>query len=204
MSTDALTVAHARTRAPSGVVTFLLTDIEGSTRLWEADADAMAAALELHDALIARLVERRGGRTLKNKGEGDSTLSVFRRASDAVACAAALQHALVTASWPSRLDLRVRIALHSGEAQERDGDYFGLALNRAARLRSLAAGGVTVLSQTTAELVCDRLPQHLALVDAGRHKLRGLSRPEHVFELRGAFAGATASPQTPLAATSCA
>jgi len=185
---------------PTGVVTFLLTDVEGSTRLWEADADAMAAALEFHDGLIETLVARRGGRLLKEKGEGDATLSVFQRASEAVACAAELQRALVTASWPSRLDLRVRIALHSGEAHERDGDYFGPAVNRAARLRSFAAGGVTVLSQTTVELVRDRLPQELALVDVGRHELRGLSRAERIFELRttaglsAGGAGAVAEP----------
>jgi DNA-binding SARP family transcriptional activator len=170
---------------PTGVVTFLLTDVEGSTGLWEAHGDAMAAALEFHDGLIARVVERHRGLLLKDKGEGDATLSVFQRASDAVACAAELQPALATASWPSQVRLRPRIALHSGEAQERDGDYFGSAVNRAARLRGLAAGGVTVVSQTTAELVRDHLSRELALVDVGRHELRGLSRPERVFELRG-------------------
>jgi DNA-binding SARP family transcriptional activator/tetratricopeptide (TPR) repeat protein len=174
---------------PSGVVTFVLTDIEGSTGLWEADGDAMATALQLHDELIARLATRHGGRLLKDKGEGDATLSVFQRASDAVACAAELQRALSTASWPAGLVLRVRVGVHSGEAQERDGDYFGPVLNRAARLRSLASGGVTVLSQSTAELVRDRLPGELALVDVGRHELRGLSRPERVFELRATAAG---------------
>jgi DNA-binding SARP family transcriptional activator len=169
---------------PTGVVTFALTDIDGSTGLWETDPDAMAAALEFHDELIARVVERHGGRLLKDKGEGDATLSVFQRASDAVACAAELRHTLLTGSGTAGLDLRVRVALHSGEAQERDGDYFGPVLNRAARLRMLASGGVTVLSQSTAELVRDRLPRELALVDVGRHELRGLSRPERVFELR--------------------
>jgi predicted ATPase/class 3 adenylate cyclase len=174
---------------PTGVVTFLLTDIEGSVGLWEADADAMAAALEFLDELIACLVERNSGRLLKDRGEGDSTLSVFQRASDALACAAELQRAVATASWPSGLALRLRVALHSGEAQERDGDYFGPVLNRAARLRTLAAGGVTVLSQSTAELVRDRLARELELVDVGRHELRGLSRPERVFELRAALRG---------------
>jgi DNA-binding SARP family transcriptional activator len=169
---------------PTGVVTFLLTDVEGSTRLWEADGDAMAAALEFHDALIAGVVERHRGLLLKEKGEGDATLSAFQRASDAVACAAELQPALAAASWPSQLRLALRIALHTGEAQERDGDYFGSALNRAARLRGLAAGGVTVVSQTTADLVRDHLSRELALVDVGRHELRGLSRAERVFELR--------------------
>ncbi|HEY0345719.1 MAG TPA: BTAD domain-containing putative transcriptional regulator [Solirubrobacteraceae bacterium] len=171
---------------PSGVVTFLLTDIEGSSRLWEADPDAMAAALELHDESIARLVEHHDGRLLKDKGEGDATLSVFQRASDAVACAAGLQGDLAIATPAAPLDLRVRMALHSGEAQERDDDYFGPVLNRAARLRALAVGGQTVVSQTTSELVRDRLPDGLALVDLGLHELRGMSRPERVFELRAA------------------
>jgi DNA-binding SARP family transcriptional activator len=187
---------------PSGVVTFLLTDIEGSSRLWEADPDAMAAALELHDESIARLVEHHDGRLLKDKGEGDATLSVFQRASDAVACAAGLQGDLAIAAPAAPLDLRVRMALHSGEAQERDDDYFGPVLNRAARLRALAVGGQTVVSQTTSELVRDRLPHGLALVDLGLHEMRGMSRPERVFELRAMTGdeadGAAGRAQLPL------
>ncbi|MGH2796976.1 MAG: AAA family ATPase, partial [Thermoleophilaceae bacterium] len=173
---------------PTGVVTFLLTDIEGSSGLWEADPDAMAAALELHDDLIARTVHAHGGRLLKSKGEGDATVTAFRRASDAVAAAVELQEALGAASWPGELELLVRVALHTGEAQERGGDYFGPALNRAARLRALTPGGATVLSQATAEIVRDRLPAEVGLVDLGRQELRGLSRPENVFELRHAAA----------------
>ena len=169
---------------PTGVVTFLLTDIEGSSGLWEADGEAMAAALELHDELVAAAVGRHAGWLLKAKGEGDSTLSVFRRASDAVACAVDIQRALRSASWPGGLDLRARVALHSGEAHERGGDYFGPALNRAARLRSLARGGATVMSQATAEIVRERMPPETELVERGRQELLGLSRPENVFELR--------------------
>jgi class 3 adenylate cyclase/DNA-binding SARP family transcriptional activator/tetratricopeptide (TPR) repeat protein len=183
---------------PSGVVTFLLTDVEGSTPLWEADADAMAAALELHDGMIEAVVERRGGRLLKNRGEGDATLSVFARATDAVACAAELQDALSATPWPTQSAMQVRIALHSGESHERDGDYYGLVLSRAARLRSLASGGLIVVSQSTAELVRDQLPGMLELVDVGRHELRGLSRAERVFELRTkteeALGGARVAP----------
>lgn len=182
-------VAQRAVPLPTGVVTFLLTDVEGSTGLWEADGDAMAAALEFHDGLIARVVGHHAGLLLKEQGEGDATLSVFQRASDAVACAAELQRALAAAAWPSALRLRLRLALHSGEAQERDGDYFGPTLNRAARLRGLPAGGVTVVSQTTAELVRDRLSRELELVDVGRHELRGLARPERVFELRASAGG---------------
>ena len=169
---------------PTGVVTFLLTDIEDSSGLWEANHEAMAAALELHDDLIARTVDTHGGRLLKTKGEGDATMTAFRRSSDAVAAAVDIQEALGAASWPGGLELRVRVALHTGEAYERAGDYFGPALNRAARLRALTRGGATVLSQATAEIVHDRLPREVELIDLGRHQLRGLSRPEQVFELR--------------------
>jgi predicted ATPase/class 3 adenylate cyclase len=169
---------------PSGVVTFLLTDIEGSTTLWEDDPEAMAASLQLHDELIERSVDSHGGRLLKTKGEGDSTLSVFPRASDAVACAADLRMSFGAVTWHGEIELRVRIALHTGEAHERAGDYFGPALNRAARLRGLADGGATLLSQATMEIVHDRLPDGTELVDLGSHELRGLSRPERVFELR--------------------
>jgi predicted ATPase/class 3 adenylate cyclase len=172
-------------------VTFLLTDIERSSALWEVDPDAMAAALEFHDDLIARTAEAHAGRLLKTKGEGDSTLTVFPRASDAIACAVDLRAALAVVAWPADLDLRVRIALHTGEAHERDGDYFGPALNRAARLRALADGGVTLLSQATKEIVHDRLPAGTELADLGTHELRDLSRPERVFELREAGAVAT-------------
>ena len=176
--------APAPDELPTGVVTFLLTDIEGSAGSWEADPEGMAAALELHDGLIGRAVAEHAGRLLKTKGEGDSTVSAFRRSSDAVAAAVDIQEAVGATSWPGRLDLRLRIALHTGEAHERGGDYFGPALNRAARLRALTRGGATVVSQATAEIVQDRLPRELQLVDLGRHQLRGLSRPENVFELR--------------------
>ena len=173
---------------PSGVVTFMMTDIEGSSELWEADFEGMAAALQLHDGVIAGTVEESHGRVLKTKGEGDSTLSVFRRASDAVAAAAGLRRLLAETTWPPGMEPRVRIAVHTGEAHERDGDYFGPALNRAARLRALSRDGAVLLSHTTAEIVRERLPEGCVLVDFGRHELRGLSRPESVFELRPSVA----------------
>ena len=169
---------------PTGVVSFLLTDIEDSSGHWETDPEGMAAALELHDELIADTVDAHAGRLLKTKGEGDATVSAFPRASDAVAAAVDIQEALGGASWPGELELWVRMAVHTGEAHERGGDYFGPALNRAARLRALTRGGATVVSQATAEIVHDRLPREAELVDLGRHQLRGLSRPENVFELR--------------------
>jgi len=173
-----------RDELPTGVVTFALTDIEDSSGLWESDPASMALALELHDDLIARIADEHGGQLLKTKGEGDATVTVFRRASDAVETAVTLQRTLADTEWPGGLDLRVRIALHTGEAHEREGDYFGPALNRAARLRALIRGGTTLISQATAEIVHDRLPRNVELVDLGPRRLRGLTRPERVFELR--------------------
>ncbi len=183
----------AAVELPTGVVTFVLTDIEGSSALWEADPAGMAVALELHDELVARTADSHGGRLLKTKGEGDSTVTVFRRASDAVASTVELRDLLAGATWPEGIELRVRIAIHTGEAHERDGDYFGPALNRASRLRALASGTATLLSQATTEIVHDRLPPGTELIDLGSRDLRGLSRPEQVFELRTTSAGAGAT-----------
>ena len=168
---------------PTGVVTFLLTDIVDSTALWEKHLGAMAEALREHDTLVARTVHAHDGVLMKSKGEGDSTLSVFQRATDAVHAALALRSALAAAPWPAGIAVQVRVALHTGEAFEREGDYFGPALNRAARLRSLAGGDAVVLSESTASLVRDSLPAGVSLVDFGTHALRGLSRAERVFAL---------------------
>ena len=173
---------------PTGVVTFLLTDIEGSTSLWEAQPDAMADALARHDQFIGEVVDRADGRLIKSQGEGDATLSVFPRASDAVLAALHIRTGILAEPWPAGLGLRVRVAVHSGEAFERDGDYYGPTLNRAARVRALAAGGQVLVTHATAELVRDRLVDGAELVDFGEHELRGLARDEHVFELRGAVA----------------
>ncbi|OBF12263.1 hypothetical protein A5730_05190 [Mycobacterium sp. ACS4054] len=165
-------------------VTFLLTDIEGSTAAWEADAEAMAVALARHDELVEQVVTSRGGRLIKTRGEGDATFSVFERPSAAAAAAIELQDAIVHEPWALREPMRVRVALHTGEVELRDGDYFGRAVNRAARLRSLAAGGQILCSGATAELVIDSLPDDVVLADLGTRQLRNLARPEHVFELR--------------------
>ena len=165
-------------------VTFLLTDIEGSTAAWEADAGAMAVALARHDELVEQVVTSRGGRLIKTRGEGDATFSVFERPSAAAAAALELQDAIVHEPWPLREPMRIRVALHTGEAEFRDGDYFGRAVNRAARLRSLTEGGQIVCSGATAELVVDSLADDVVLVDRGMRQLRNLARPEHVFELR--------------------
>src|ERR1700757_2678336 len=132
-------------------VTFLLTDIEGSTAAWEADASAMAGALARHDELVEQIVTSRGGRLIKTRGEGDATFSVFERASAAAAAAIELQDAIFHEPWGLQDPMRIRIALHTGEVELRDGDYFGRAVNRAARLRSLAIGGQILCSGAIAE-----------------------------------------------------
>ncbi|OBF93265.1 hypothetical protein A5791_12825 [Mycobacterium sp. 852002-51163_SCH5372311] len=176
-------------------VTFLLTDIEGSTAAWEADAGAMAAALARHDELVEQVVTSRGGRLIKTRGEGDATFSVFERPSTAAAAAIELQEAIVHEPWALREPMRIRVALHTGEAELRDGDYFGRAVNRAARLRSLAEGGQILCSGATAELVIDSLADDVELADLGMRQLKNLARPEHVFELR--LATAELSPPVP-------
>ena len=148
-------------------VTFLLTDIEGSTAAWEADAEAMAAALARHDELVEQVVTSRGGRLIKTRGEGDATFSVFDRPSAAAAAAIELQDAITHEPWTLREPMRIRVALHTGEVELRDGDYFGRAVNRAARLRSLASGGQILCSGATAELVIDSLPDDVVLADLG-------------------------------------
>ena len=168
---------------PEGILTFLLTDIEGSTPLWERHRVDMGAALAHHEGLIIETVAFYGGQLIKTRGEGDSTLSVFMRASDAAATAVALQRSLATTSWPGGIALPTRAALHTGEAELRDGDYYGQTLNRAARLRALGQGGQILLSRPTAELVVDQLPEGARLVDVGAHHLKGLSRPENIFAL---------------------
>jgi class 3 adenylate cyclase/predicted ATPase len=189
---------------PEGIVTFLLTDIEGSTPLWETHTAAMGSALARHEAIVAEAVASHGGQLIKARGEGDSTLSVFVRATDAVAAALALQQALTAEPWPDDIALPTRVALHSGEAELRGGDYYGQTLNRAARLRSLAQGGHVLLSQGTAELVMDRLPPGTSLADVGNHRLRGLSRPEHVFALVHPDLGPPPQPRAPFAGPSAA
>jgi class 3 adenylate cyclase/tetratricopeptide (TPR) repeat protein len=167
---------------PTGVVTFMLTDVVGSTELWERHPRAMADAIASHSQIISNAIEAHDGRLLKARGEGDSTFSVFHRATDALDAASETRDALALFLWPDEINLRVRIALHTGEAIEADGDYYGTTVNRAARLRELATGHDIVLSQTTAELVADHL-EDKRLVALGEHQLRGLQRGEHIYSV---------------------
>jgi DNA-binding NarL/FixJ family response regulator/class 3 adenylate cyclase len=178
-------------------VTLLLTDVVGSTRLWERSAADMDAALVRHGALIDAAVSMHGGRVVKARGEGDSTFSVFERASDAVRAAVHAQRALVAERWPNGIQLSVRMAVHTGEAVERDRDFFGPAVNRAARLRSICTGGAIVLSGTTADLVADDLPAGADLVELGTVQLRDVDRVERVI---GIVADGIVTPSAPPAA----
>ena len=168
---------------PTGTVTFLLTDIEGSTALWERGPERMRAALARHDALLTAGIEGHGGTVVKSRGEGDSVFAVFSRASDAVAAAADVQRALRAEPWPTAAPLRVRMALHTGEAELRDGDYYGTAVNRCARLRAAGHGDQALLSEASAAVVRASLPEGARLRDLGEHRLRDLQEPERVFQL---------------------
>ncbi|OKH83001.1 transcriptional regulator [Mycobacterium sp. ST-F2] len=162
---------------PTGTVTLLLADVEGSTRLWETQPDEMAAAVAEFDRRISDIIAAHGGVRPVEQGEGDSFVAAFSRAGDAVACALELQRASVA-------PIRLRIGVHTGDIQLRDeGNYAGPTINRTARLRDLAHGGQTVLSGTTSDMVIDRLPAEAFLIDLGTHALRDLPRPERVVQL---------------------
>ena len=166
---------------PTGTVTFLFADIEGSTRRWESDPAAMQAALRTHDALMRSAIESHGGYVFKTVG--DEFCAVFTRSRDAIDAALDAQRALRAADFAGVGDLCVRMALHTGEADEREGDYFGPALNRTARLMAIGHGGQILLSGVTNALVQGQLPQPVMLKDLGSHRLRDLAQPEQVFQL---------------------
>lgn len=166
---------------PSGTVTLLFTDIEGSTRLWEKAPAAMDRALRRHDQLVRSAVEEAGGYVFKTVG--DAFCAVFSTAKEAVEVAAVAQKALQAEQWPEEAALVVRMAVHTGECEERDGDYFGPPLNRVDRLRAVGHGGQILLSRATADMVRDVLPAGMGLHPLGTHRLKDLSRPEDVFQL---------------------
>ncbi|MEJ2598400.1 MAG: adenylate/guanylate cyclase domain-containing protein [Anaerolineales bacterium] len=168
---------------PEGIITFLFTDVQGSTRLFEQAPDSMLEALRQHDQAIEEAVAAHGGIPVRPRGEGDSRFIVFANAHDAVAGAAAMQRRLATLDWATPEPLRVRAALHTGVADLRDGDYYGSAVNRAARLRAIAHGGQIIMSRSTWELVRDRLPEGVTVQDLGEHGLKDLTRPERVFQV---------------------
>src|ERR1700744_885871 len=162
---------------PTGTVTLLLADVEGSTRLWETQPDEMTAAMARMNGTVSDTIAAHDGVRPVEQGEGDSFVAAFARASDAVAAALELQRAPLA-------PIRLRIGGHSGEIQLRDeGNYAGPTINRTARLRDLGHGGQTLLSGVTEALVLDRLPDDTWLTDLGSHALRDLPRPERVVQL---------------------
>ena len=168
---------------PDGVVTFLFTDVQGSTRMWEESPNLMMRALEQHDEAIDEAVAANNGVSVKPRGEGDSRFVVFRTALDAVSASAEMQRRLAAVDWVIPHPLTVRASLHTGTADLRLGDYYGSAVNRAARLRAIAHGGQTIMSRSTWELVQDQLPEGVTVRDLGEHGLKDLTRPERVFQV---------------------
>ena len=173
-------------KLPSGTVTFLFTDVQDSTRLWEKYPADMRVALKRHDEIIESLAKQHNGFVVRPRGEGDSRFVVFERAIDGVTAAAAIQRALHTETWPEQTPLYVRMSLHTGEGEFRDGDYYGTAVNRCARLRGIAHGGQTVISKTTYELATEVISPADEYLDLGEHPLKGMQEPERVFQLSGA------------------
>ncbi len=170
-----------KTPQPSGTVTLLFTDIEGSTQHWEERPEGMARALRRHDELLRSAIEHHNGHVFKTMG--DQFCAAFSRASDAVAAAADAQRALAREDWSSVGTLTVRVALHSGESDERDGDYFGPMVNRVARLLAAVHGGQVVVSSATAQFLRGVMPADTTLRDLGQHRLKDLIEPERVWQL---------------------
>lgn len=171
-----------RIAPPSGVeATFLFTDIEGSTRMWESQADAMRVALARHDALLRQSIGEHAGHIFKTGG--DSFYAVFARPLDALAAALAGQKSLHGEAWPPGAPIKVRMALNTGTPELRDGDYFGVPLNRVARLMAAAHGGQALFSESTASLCADSLPAGATLRPLGEHALKDIAEPTPVFQL---------------------
>src|SRR5499427_8666696 len=169
---------------PAGTVTFLLTDIEGSTRLWESVPDAMEVALDRHNQLLTSVIEGHGGVVVTSRGEGDSFFAVFPSAVSAVEAAGACQRRLGSEAWPEGAALRVRMGLHTGEASVRDGDYVEHApINRCARVKAAGHGGQVLVTKTTRDLVGGRLGGGFGLKRLGEFRLRDLAEPELIYQL---------------------
>ena len=166
---------------PTGTVTFLFSDIEGSTQRWESNADAMAVALARHDALMRKAIETSGGHVFKTVG--DAFCAAFERPEDAASAALNAQRALLAEDFSAVDGMRVRMAVHTGISEQREGDYFGPAVNRVARLLAIGHGGQVLISGTTNQLLQAAIPQRHRMRDLGERRLKDLTRPEHVFQL---------------------
>jgi predicted ATPase/class 3 adenylate cyclase len=170
-----------RAEPASQTLTFLFTDLEGSSKLWEQHRQSMKEALERHDAILRDAVESSEGQVVKTTGDG--LMAVFTSPADGVTACIKAQHGLAHEVWGETGPLHVRMGLHVGEAATREGDYFGPTLNRAARIMSAGHGGQVLLSAAAAALVTDQLPSGSTLHDLGEYQLKGLGRAERVFQL---------------------
>ena len=169
---------------PAGTVSFLLTDIEGSTQKWQLAPDEMAVAVARHYEILDLAISAHGGVRPEEQGEGDSIVAAFSRASDALSAALDAQRALQREPWPASTPIAVRMAIHTGEARLRDeANYVGMAIIRTARLRSLALGGQVLVSSASRDLALDQLGDEISLKDLGEHRLKDLARPERVYQL---------------------
>lgn len=166
---------------PTGTVTFLFTDIEGSTKLWENYPNEMNLALARHDAILRQAIESNSGYVFKTVG--DAFCAAFQTPLAGLQAALAAQRAMLAENWPTFSPIKVRIGLHTGEANERDNDYFGPTLNRLARMFAAGHGGQTLLSAKTTVVLRQQLPPHITLQDMGLHHFKDLNQPEQVFQL---------------------
>jgi class 3 adenylate cyclase len=170
------------TQLPSGTVTFLFSDIEGSTRLMQQLDDEWGEVLAAHNRIMRDAYSADGGREVDR--QGDAFFAVFPRARNALAAAATIQRELAATDWPDGIDLRVRMGVHTGEPAVGDEGYLGLDVVRAARICSLAVGGQVLVSETTCALVRGQLGR-LSLEDVGEHRLKDIEAPERLFQLTG-------------------
>lgn len=170
-------------QVPMGSITLLMTDVEGSTDLWERDPAAMQEAIADHERIVGRVVERYRGSLPRDQGEGDSVVIAFADAGDAVAAALELQTSMARGSWPHEMNLRIRMGLNTGPSELRSGNYQGTTIIRCARIRGIAHGGQTLLSDATVRLVKDSLPSGAWLTDLGSHRMKGLAQAERIWQL---------------------
>ena len=166
---------------PTGTVSFLFTDIEGSTQLWENHPQKMKLALKRHDEILTECLTPHGAYVFKTMG--DAFHAAFSDAEAALKAALDAQEALEKEEWDLPTPIRVRMAIHSGKAELRDGDYYGQTLNRAARLLSSGHGGQTLISHATLELAINPLDSLIETKDMGEHRLKDLIRPERIYQI---------------------
>ena len=159
-------------------VTFLFTDIESSTALWDGEPLAMSEALKIHDDVLRAAIAGQRGSVFSTAGDGVG--AVFGSAPEAVGAALDAQRAFAAVAWPTTVPLRVRMGVHTGAAEERDGDYLGPTVNRAARVMGLARGGQILVSLSSRKALYD---DALEFVDGGEYRLKGFAEPERIFAL---------------------